>query len=62
MGFELAFSVIGGIILGHYVDKWVGTTTPWFTFIGLVAGVFAGFSFLIRTIKRIDGGKGSKPN
>ena len=60
VGFELGFSVIAGIILGQYVDKWVGTTTPWFTMLGLVAGVFTGFSLLLRMIKRIDNGKDSK--
>ena len=60
VGFELGFSVIAGILLGHYVDKWVGTDTPWFTMLGLVAGVFTGFSLLLRMIKRIDNGKGSK--
>ncbi len=60
IGFELGFSVIAGIMLGQYVDKWVGTATPWFTMLGLVAGVFTGFSLLLRMIKRIDNGKDSK--
>lgn len=60
IGFELGFSVIAGIMLGQYVDKWVGTSTPWFTMLGLVAGVFTGFSLLLRMIKRIDNGKDSK--
>jgi len=38
VGFELGFSVIAGILLGQYVDKWVGVKTPWFTILGLVAG------------------------
>lgn len=60
VGFELGFSVIAGIILGQYVDKWVGTDTPWFTMLGLVAGVFTGFSLLLRMIKRIGNGKDGK--
>ncbi len=52
VGTQLAVSIIAGLLLGHFVDKWVGTTTPWFTFIGLIGGVVSGFSLLIRIIKR----------
>lgn len=59
IGFELGFSVIAGILLGHYIDKRVGTETPWFTIIGLLAGGFAGFSILLRMLKRVNDGKDS---
>ena len=58
IGFELGFSVIAGIVLGEYIDNWLQTKTPWFTMLGLIAGVVAGFSILIRMIKRIDNRKG----
>ncbi|MCI0454566.1 MAG: AtpZ/AtpI family protein [Candidatus Dadabacteria bacterium] len=45
---------------GHYVDRWVGTKTPWFTFIGLIAGVVAGFSLLIRMTKRKNDNKSNE--
>ena len=54
IGFELGFSVIAGILLGQFVDKWLETDTPWFTMLGLLAGGFAGFNLLLRMIKRID--------
>ena len=60
IGFELGFSVIAGILLGQYVDKLVGTRTPWFTIIGLLAGGFAGFNILLRMIKKVNDGKDSK--
>jgi len=60
IGFELGFSVIAGILLGQYVDKLVGTRTPWFTIIGLLAGGFAGFNILLRMIKRVNDGKDSE--
>jgi F0F1-type ATP synthase assembly protein I len=60
IGFELGFSVIAGILLGQYVDKLVGTRTPWFTIIGLMAGGFAGFNILLRMIKRVNDGKDSE--
>lgn len=58
IGFELGFSVIAGIVLGEYIDNWLQTKTPWFTMLGLVVGVIAGFSLLIRMMKRIDNRKG----
>ncbi len=60
VGFELAFSVISGIVVGHYLDKYFETEAPWFTIAGLILGAFAGFSFLIRMVKRLDSGKGRK--
>jgi F0F1-type ATP synthase assembly protein I len=62
IGFELGFTVIAGILLGQYVDKLVGTHTPWFTIIGLLAGGFAGFNILLRMLKRINDGKDSDSN
>jgi F0F1-type ATP synthase assembly protein I len=53
IGVELAFSVLAGIILGHFVDKWIGAKTPWFTIIGLIAGMASGFTLLIRMTKKI---------
>lgn len=60
IGFELGFSVIAGIMLGQYVDKLVGTRTPWFTIIGLLAGGAAGFNILLRMLKRVNDGKDSE--
>ncbi len=62
IGFELGFSVIAGIVLGQYIDNWLEIETPWFTIIGLVAGMIAGFSLLIRMIKRIDDRKNNESN
>jgi F0F1-type ATP synthase assembly protein I len=60
IGFELGFSVIAGILLGHYVDKLVGTRTPWFTIAGLLAGGFAGFNILLRMVRRVNDGRDSE--
>ena len=52
IGFEVAFSVIAGIILGHYVDKWLEVKTPWFTIFGIILGLISGLSLLIRMINK----------
>ena len=62
IGFELGFSVIAGIVLGQYADKWLETETPWFTIIGLIVGMVAGFSLLLRMIKRVNGRKDRESN
>lgn len=46
-------SVVAGIMLGNYVDSWLETESPWFTMLGLLAGVVAGFSLLLRMLKKI---------
>jgi F0F1-type ATP synthase assembly protein I len=60
IGFELGFSVIAGIVLGDFVDGWLQTQTPWFTMLGLIAGVITGFSLLIRMINRYNDRKGNE--
>lgn len=47
IGFQLAATVIGGLLLGHWLDtRW--STTPWLTLTGLVVGSIGGFYNLIR--------------
>ena len=60
VGTQLAVSIVAGLWLGDLVDKWIGTKTPWFTFIGLIVGVISGFSLLIRMIKRKNDNKGNE--
>lgn len=50
IGFQLAATVVGGLLLGHWADgKW--GTTPWLTLIGLVAGSTGGFYNMIRIVR-----------
>ncbi|MBI2487146.1 MAG: AtpZ/AtpI family protein [Deltaproteobacteria bacterium] len=58
----MAVSIIAGLILGHYVDEWAETKTPWFTFTGLIVGAISGFSLLIRLTKRKDDYKSDESN
>ena len=51
IGIEFAFSVIAGLFLGNYIDEKLDTAFPFFTLLGLVCGVIAGLTLLLRTLK-----------
>ncbi|MDO8462323.1 MAG: AtpZ/AtpI family protein [Deltaproteobacteria bacterium] len=49
VGFQLAISVIGGLLIGSTLDKKWGTD-PWLTLTGLILGSVGGFYNLIRIL------------
>ncbi len=49
VGFQLAATVVGGLLLGGWLDKKFGTL-PWLTIIGLVIGATGGFYNLVRIL------------
>ncbi len=49
VGFQLAASVVGGLLLGGYADKRWGTS-PWLTMTGLIFGAVGGFYNLIKIL------------
>ncbi|MGB7972378.1 MAG: AtpZ/AtpI family protein [Candidatus Deferrimicrobiaceae bacterium] len=51
LGLELAISVILGLAIGYYLDKWLGTG-PWMTVIWLGLGFAAGVRSLYRAALR----------
>ncbi len=51
LGLELAISVVIGLAVGHYLDKWLGTG-PWMTVIWLGIGFAAGVRSLYRAAVR----------
>ncbi|MCY3986001.1 MAG: AtpZ/AtpI family protein [Candidatus Dadabacteria bacterium] len=51
IGVEFAFSIIAGLLIGGYIDGELDTDFPFFTLLGLVGGVTAGLSLLLRTLK-----------
>ena len=53
IGLTFVLATAGATIGGYFVDRWLGTT-PWFTLIGIVVGVAAGFRDLFRTLKRAE--------
>ncbi len=54
IGFQLASMVVGGLLLGQWVDKKLGTT-PWLTLTGLILGSIGGFYNLIRITQWREG-------
>jgi F0F1-type ATP synthase assembly protein I len=51
MGFELAGAIVGGLVLGHYVDQYLGTEGV-FTLICTLAGMVGAIRVLLWTHKR----------
>lgn len=53
IGFQLAISVVVGVMAGRWLDaRWA--TTPWLTIVGMLLGSGAGFWNLIRLMKWKD--------
>lgn len=50
IGLELATSVAVGLLIGSYFDEKFGNKNPYFTLLGLLAGVLAGFTLLIKLL------------
>ncbi|MCL2127993.1 MAG: AtpZ/AtpI family protein [Treponema sp.] len=51
LGFEMALSVLIGLGIGYYLDKWLGTA-PWLMVVWLIFGFAAGFRSLYRAAVR----------
>jgi ATP synthase protein I len=47
---SLVIAVGGFTWLGHKVDGWLGTQTPWFTLLGAFVGMTGGFISFFRTV------------
>jgi len=46
IGIEMGVAVLIGYLMGHYLDKWLGSD-PWLTVAFVVLGVVAGFKGMI---------------
>lgn len=51
IGLQLAVSVLAGLALGYLADR-VLHTSPWILLLGLLLGIFAGGTSVVRTVKR----------
>lgn len=54
VGIQLVLSTFVGFAIGYYLDKFL-KTSPWFTVIFLIIGVFAGFYDLLRIARKQNG-------
>jgi ATP synthase protein I len=53
LGLEMGLSVVVGVAIGYYLDKWL-KTDPWFLIIFIFVGAAAGFRSLYRAMKRLE--------
>lgn len=53
VGIELGLSVGIGLLIGYYMDRWLGTE-PWLMLLWLVFGLIAGFRGVFRAVGRAD--------
>jgi len=53
LGFEMALSVLIGLGIGYYLDKWLGTA-PWLMILWLGFGFAAGVRSLLRAARRSE--------
>ena len=52
IGFALPAGAFAGWLIGAGLDKWLGTT--WITIVGVILGIVAGFTEMIRAIIRLS--------
>lgn len=53
VGLEMGLSVAIGLVVGIYMDKWLGTS-PWMMLLWLTFGLIAAFRGVFRAVKRVD--------
>ncbi|MBE0602445.1 MAG: AtpZ/AtpI family protein [Deltaproteobacteria bacterium] len=53
LGFEMSLSVLIGLGIGYYLDKWLGTA-PWLMILWLGFGFAAGVRSLFRAARRSE--------
>jgi len=47
----LPSSIAVGLLIGYYLDKWLGTN-PWLLIVFLLLGIFSGFYSLLRGLSK----------
>src|SRR4051812_39077137 len=53
VGLEMGLSVTIGLVVGIYMDKWLGTQ-PWMMLLWLVLGLGSAFRGVFRAVNRVD--------
>lgn len=52
-GTAVAGSVIGGTLLGYYLDAWL-RTGPWLLIVGVILGTAGALTWLYRLVNRLQ--------
>ena len=50
---NLAAPIIGGILLGYFLDNWLGTK-PWLLLLGTLLGTTGAFWTLLRLVTKLN--------
>jgi ATP synthase protein I len=58
IGLEFAGSVIGGLIVGHYLDEWLGTE-PWLLLVCTFGGLLGA---VLRMVQLVAKYSATRPN
>jgi len=53
LGLMLPSSIIVGLVIGYFLDRWLGTA-PWLLLVFTVLGVVSGLLSLFRALKKYD--------
>ena len=53
LGFEFAFSTVAGLLVGRYLDGFLGTA-PWLLLVGALGGIAGAILLLINTLQQIS--------
>lgn len=53
VGAVITSNVVGGIVAGYFLDRWL-QTSPWLIVVGLVLGVVSAFAGLYRIMARLN--------
>lgn len=53
LGLEFSSAVIGGLILGYYLDEWLGTQ-PWLMLLGTFGGLGTAVARMIALTRRFE--------
>ncbi len=53
VGTILSSNVIGGVLAGYLLDRWLDTR-PWMIITGLILGAISGFIGLFRILNRLN--------
>ncbi len=58
VGLEIPSTIVGSIIVGYFIDQWLGTK-PWVTIVATVAGFIGAVIRLTQYLKYFSDSKGT---